>query len=124
MTLLSGEVTQQVFSELEQELTKVFSPANEPVDSDVDSIANLTLLDMRDNAALSNSVFEVKRRRVISRDKEGSYIPACTRNVFFKYYTNASGQQLHFWSAEDRQAYLDAMRQAVSDYLLPDEVAT
>lgn len=121
---LSGEVTQQVFSELEQELTKVFSPANEPVDGDVDSIANLTLLDMRDNAALSNSVFEVKRRRVISRDKEGSYIPACTRNVFFKYYTNVSGQQLHFWSAEDRQAYLDAMRQAVSDYLLPDEVAT
>ena len=85
--VLSTEVTQQSFSALEKELTAVFSPADEPDNGDVDSIANLALLDHRDNAALSNSVFEVKRRDIIRRDKAGSYIPACTRNVFLKYYT-------------------------------------
>jgi hypothetical protein len=121
---LSNEVTQQIFSALEQDLTAVFSPADEPADSDIDSITNLTLLSHRDNAALSNSVFEVKRRRVIARDRQGSYIPACTRNVFLKYYTDTSGQQLHFWSDVDRQAYLDAIREAVKGYLSPELVTT
>ena len=121
---LSDEVTQQIFSALEQDLTAVFSPGGEPADSDVDSITNLTLLGRDDNSALSNSVFEVKRRRVIERDRRGAYIPVCTRNVFLKYYTDTSGQQLHFWSDGDRQAYLDAIREAVQGYLLPEEVTT
>jgi Protein of unknown function (DUF1524) len=99
----------------------VLSPDDEPVDGDVHSIANLALLDHRDNAALSNSVFEVKRRQIIKRDKCGSYIPACTRNVFLKYYTDASGQQPHFWSEEDREAYLAAIRETVGPYLQAEE---
>jgi hypothetical protein len=121
---LANEVTKQIFGALEQDLTAVFSPGDEPSDSDVDSITNLTLLGQGDNSALSNSVFEVKRRLVIERDRKGSYIPACTRNVFLKYYTDAHGQQLHFWSDVDRQAYLKAIQEAVRDYLLPDEVGT
>ena len=50
--VLSAEVTQQSFSAVEKELTAVFSPADEPDDGDVDSIANLALLDHGDNAAL------------------------------------------------------------------------
>ncbi len=104
------QVTQQAFSALEKELTAVFSPDEGARRwADVDSIANLALLDHGDNAALNNSVFEVKRREIIRRDKEGSYIPVCTRNVFLKYYTETGNQQLHFWSAADRQAYLDAI---------------
>lgn len=118
---LSSDVNRQMFSALEHEVTAVFSPEGEPADGDVHSIANLALLDHRDNAALSNSVFEVKRRQIIERDKRGSYIPACTRNVFLKYYTDASGQQLHFWSETDRQAYLAAIRDAVGAYLRSDE---
>ena len=119
--VLSTEVTQQSFSALEKELTAVFSPADEPDNGDVDSIANLALLDHRDNAALNNSVFEVKRRDIIRRDKAGSYIPACTRNVFLKYYTETGNQQLHFWSGADRQAYLAAIQKAVQPYLQPEE---
>jgi hypothetical protein len=118
---LSDAVTQQVFTALEHELIAVFSPGDESADSDMHSIVNLALLDQGDNAALSNSVFEVKRRRIIERDKQGSYIPACTRNVFLKYYTDAGRQQLHFWSGADRQAYLAAIRKAVGLYLVPDE---
>lgn len=119
--VLSANVTKQSFSAVEKDLTSVFSPADEPVDGEVHSITNLALLDHRDNAALNNSVFEVKRREIIRRDKEGSYIPACTRNVFLKYYTETGNQQLHFWSAADRRAYLDAIRDSVEPYLKPEE---
>ena len=114
--VLASEVTQQSFNTVEKELTVVFS-LGEDQEDDVDSIANLALLDQGDNAALSNSVFEVKRREIIRRDKIGSYIPACTRNVFLKYYSETGNQQLHFWSAADRLAYLEAARTAVGPYL-------
>lgn len=119
--VLSAEVTQQSFNAVAKDLAAVFTPADDTEDPDTHSIANLALLELGDNAALNNSVFEVKRREIIQRDKAGSYIPACTRNVFLKYYTPAASQQLHFWSAADRQAYLDAMRQALDPYLQPDE---
>ncbi len=119
---LSTEVTQQSFSALEGELTATLSPVDEPDEGEVDSIANLALLDHRDNAALNNSVFEVKRRDIIRRDKAGSYIPACTRNVFLKYYTEAGNQQLHFWSTADRLAYLEAIQSAIGAYLSAEEV--
>jgi len=120
---LATEVTQQSFSAVEKEITVVFSPGDEPDDADTHSIANLALLDLGDNAALNNSVFEVKRREIIERDKDGSYIPACTRNVFLKYYTDAANQQLHFWSGTDREAYLAAIGQALAPYLQPEEEA-
>ena len=63
-------MTQHSFSTLERELTTVFSPSDGLDNGDVDSIGNLALLDLRDNAALNNSVFEVKRRHIIRRDKE------------------------------------------------------
>lgn len=116
--VLDSGVTQATFNSVESEVTSVFSAEQE---DDVDSLDNLALLDMSDNAALSNSVFEVKRREMIKRDREHSYIPACTRNVFLKYYTDAGAQQLHFWSAEDRASYLSAIEDLVSPYLRVEE---
>ena len=121
--VLSAQVTQQAFSALEKDLTAVFSPTDRPDDGQTHSISNLALLGHGDNAALNNSVFEVKRREIIRRDKEGSYIPACTRNVFLKYYTQIGNQQLHFWSAADREAYLEAIEEAVGPYLQPEAVS-
>lgn len=118
---LSVPVTQQSFSATAQEVTGVLSPADD-TDDEVHSIANLALLGMRDNSALNHSVFEVKRREIIRRDKERSYIPTCTRNVFLKYYTDVADQQLHFWSAADRHAYLAAIQQSVKPYLRSEEV--
>lgn len=114
---LSTHLNQDDFRALAQAVTAALSPDEETADEDLHSITNLALLDVRDNAALSNAVFEVKRRHVIDRDKRGSYIPVCTRNVFLKYYTESAGQQLHFWSAADRQAYLTAIRDQLDPYL-------
>jgi hypothetical protein len=116
-----GDISAEAFAPLEEELTTLFSLAGEG--EDVDAIANLALLASGDNSALSNSVFEVKRRSVLDRDRLGSYIPVCTRNVFLKYYTDAEGQQIHYWGQHDRDGYLAAMRQHVGPYLL-DEDAT
>jgi hypothetical protein len=122
-------ISSETFEPLHRELTLLFTArddAGDPDDpgardhSEVDAITNLALLARDDNSVLSNAVFEVKRRHVIALDRRGSYIPACTRNVFLKYYTDDGAQQLHFWGPVDRQGYLDAMLDALRPYLLED----
>lgn len=81
------------------------------------SIANMALLKTTDNAALNNSTFDVKRNEIIQMDKEGQYIPFCTRMVFLKYYTPSADNQLHFWGHADRVAYIDAMNNVLVNYL-------
>lgn len=90
-------------------------------EEDLHSISNLALLASEDNSALNNSTFAVKRMDLLERDKAGSYIPVCTRNVFLKYYTDFEFQQPHFWGRADREGYMASMRSVLSPYLLPDE---
>ena len=81
------------------------------------AIANLALLSSTDNAALSNSTFDVKRNAIIKMDKEGQYIPFCTRMVFLKYYTPSADNQLHFWGHADRAAYVNGINNVLKEYL-------
>ena len=81
------------------------------------SISNLALLRSDDNAALNNSTFDVKRNRIVEMDKEGQYIPFCTKMVFLKYYTPSEDNQLHFWGQADRIAYINAMNEVLNPYL-------
>lgn len=112
-------ITQELFHELEQELAPYFAPSGTATaEGDEHSISNLALLDSRDNSALNNSMFEVKRLAVLERDRAGSYIPIGTRHVFLKYYTDDHAQQLHYWSMQDRAAYLAAIEAELAPYLL------
>lgn len=111
------------FRSLERDLTDLLSTASGSADDDLDSIANLALLDGGDNSALSNSVFAVKRAAILERDLSGSYIPVCTRNAFLKYYSPAGEHQMHYWSADDRSHYLNAMIRTVRTYLLSETSA-
>lgn len=113
--------TQEEFNALQQEIRPLFATVGGSDDLDVDSIANLALLSSGDNSALSNSVFEVKRREILARDRSGSYIPACTRNVFLKYYSDGEDLQPHFWGPADRIAYLTEMRRVLAPYLTETE---
>lgn len=81
------------------------------------SIGNMALLNSSDNAALNNSTFDVKRNKIIEMDKEGQYIPFCTKMVFLKYYTPSEKNQLHFWGQADRIAYVEAINRVLKDYL-------
>ena len=125
--LAAPDIKESAFADLEQQLTMLLSAAGDAGDAGEEamhSIANLALLHGGDNSALSNSVFAVKRAEILERDRSGSYIPVCTRDVFLKYYSPANEHQMHFWSARDRQHYLEAMETVLADYLLDDEEAT
>jgi len=100
------ELQKQIFSQL----------SNETGGDYLDSLANMALLNVGNNAALNNSVFEVKRRKIIEMDKAGAYIPYCTKMVFFKYYT-PTPSNLHSWGADDREAYIKAIGETLKPYL-------
>ena len=85
------------------------------------SIANLALLNANDNTALNNSTFDVKRNAIIEMDKQGQYIPFCTKMAFLKYYTPSEQNQLHFWGQQDRAAYVEAINTVLKDYL-PEKI--
>lgn len=108
------------FRKLELEIIPLFTAAGADTDG-VHAISNLALLAGADNSALSNSCFEVKRRDVLQRDRDGSYIPPATRNVFLKYYTEAKALQIHFWGPQDRSCYLAALADVVGPFLQPED---
>lgn len=108
-------ITWEKFNDLSMEIINNFS---ESVDSSMGNgqgISNLALISQPDNSALNNSVFEVKRRQIIRMDKEGKYIPICTRRVFLKYYNpKASTEHYYFWGVEDRKNYLNEIKSVLS----------
>jgi conserved hypothetical protein len=112
--MLEKGITTEQFRELQQEVFKQLP--NETEGDYLDSLANMALLNVGNNAALNNSVFEVKRRKIIEMDKAGAYIPYCTRMVFFKYYT-PTPSNLHSWGADDREAYIKAIGETLKPYL-------
>lgn len=122
--LASPPVTQSDFRRLEPRLIALLSSGSDAQYADVDAIANLALLHCGDNSALSNSVFAAKRDAIIELDREGHFIPVCTRNAFLKYYTGSDENQVFFWSIADRRNYLDAMVQELADYLRPEGATT
>lgn len=116
-------LTLEKFQELEAELRAIYSPPDVDGTPEEHALSNLALLERNDNSTLNNWVFEVKRQLVLSLDSKGSYIPICTRNVFLKYYTERRAQQLHFWSPQDRQAYMTSIERELTQYLLPEAQA-
>ncbi|MGB1315215.1 MAG: DUF262 domain-containing protein [Chitinophagales bacterium] len=101
------ELTKVIFDEIFNEVFELLSENEDR--SYIDSISNMALLSMADNAALNNSTFDVKRNKILEMDKKGNYIPVTTRRVFLKYYSNSENNQLHFWGQADREAYVNAM---------------
>lgn len=82
---------------------------------DVNDISNLVLLDARTNRSYKNAVFPVKRNTIIDREKEGTFIPICTKNVFMKFYSN-SVNQMTFWGDTDREKYLSDIINTINTY--------
>lgn len=108
----------ETFAALARRVVERFTPPGEA--DDAHAITNLALLSSDVNSALGNSAFEVKRRRILALDRAGEYIPICTRRVFLKYFTREDAPQVHFWSRQDREAYLSAIFDALGPYLTPE----
>lgn len=111
----NDRLSRQDFDRIQQKIVDTLSEKGHS--EYLHSIANLALLSSGDNAALSNSTFDVKRNEIIKMDKEGAFIPFCTRMVFLKYYTLSAKNQLHFWGKDDRDAYVNEMNIVLGTYL-------
>jgi hypothetical protein len=127
---VGDKLDRQVFQDLARDIAAAFTitdASSSAATHSVHSVSNLALLASGHNSALSNAVFEVKRRRILDLDRQGAYIPICTRQVFLKYYSDADGMQVHFWSMQDRDAYLSAILSTnggVGAYLKPEVQAS
>lgn len=85
-------------------------------DEDLNDISNLTLLDSETNRSYKNAVFPIKRKTIIDRDKQGVFIPLCTKNVFLKYFSEYP-PKISFWTQEDRENYDKDLEIVLEQYL-------
>lgn len=78
-------------------------------------LENMALLSCHANASLNNAIFPVKRDRIIQMEREGKFIPPCTRNVFLKIYSKADSQPF-FWSYEDKLNYMNEIKNVFDNF--------
>ena len=78
----------------------------------VHNIGNLALLTREDNSSLGNSMFSVKRRKILAKEYT-SFIPPCTRDVFMKAYTSGRYTTPYKWTKDDREDYVNRIKEVV-----------
>jgi hypothetical protein len=85
--------------------------------SDIDDISNLALLDSGTNRGYKNAVFPIKRDKIIEKERQGVFIPLCTKNAFLKYYSRGV-ERMTFWEKEDRTEYKKSIIKTIEEYLI------
>jgi uncharacterized protein with ParB-like and HNH nuclease domain len=90
-------------------------------DEDINDLSNLSLLDSETNRGYKNAVFPFKRKTIINRDKEGVFIPLCTKNVFLKYFSEYP-PKISFWTQDDRDNYELDLYNVLNDYIDSGEI--
>ena len=103
----------RTFNQLMQNFDALFS---DDASSGMHEMSNMALLTSGDNAALNNSYFLSKRIKLLQLERNGAFIPPCTRNVFLKVYSPI-GAPSYKWGKADREAYLKAMKEVVKEFI-------
>lgn len=106
-----------IFDPLYEQVINFFKEAEE--EGMGSGISNLTLLDQSTNRSYKNAVFAVKRKRLLSLDQSGIFVPLCTRNVFLKCYS-PQVDNVMFWSKDDREAYGKVMVKTIIRFFKRD----
>lgn len=94
---------------------QVFDLYGDSTVSEKPELGNLALLSAEINRGYGNSPFPIKRETIIEKDKEGQFIPICTKNVFFKYYSKQN-IQVDYWSKEDKDHYYEEIETTLKNY--------
>ena len=89
-------------------------------EEDSNGLSNLSLLLASINRGYRNSVFPIKRKTIIERDKSGTFIPICTKNVFLKYFSDYP-PKISFWTTDDRNKYEEDLKRVLSPYIKWEE---
>jgi uncharacterized protein with ParB-like and HNH nuclease domain len=82
----------------------------ELVDSDDDSIGNLTLLSVSHNSKIGNKSFLQKRKEIIELDKNAEFVPPATKLVFLKYFS-LNPSNLYKWDRNDKRNYIEELKE-------------
>lgn len=104
----------QEFTELFEDIVAHFN--SKVTEGDLNDITNLTLLDSKTNRGYKNAVFPLKRKTIIEKDKQGVFIPLCTKNVFLKYFSEYP-PKISFWTNDDRNNYRKDLTETLSKYI-------
>ncbi|KPH14976.1 DUF262 domain-containing protein [Chryseobacterium sp. ERMR1:04] len=80
------------------------------------SLRNLCLLDSGTNRSYKNDSFKQKRKKIIEREIEGTFIPICTKNIFMKYYS-VNVKDIEVWNENDRTSYFEKIQKVINQYL-------
>ena len=105
------------FYELLRHLDAYFSDDSS---GEIHEMSNMALLTSGDNAALNNSYFLSKRIKLLQLERNGAFIPPCTRNVFLKVYSPI-GAPFYKWGKADREVYLKSIKEVVKEYITDNE---
>lgn len=112
--LKKTKIDDEEFSAIQKE---IFAEHSDDKDSiEIHTLDNLALLSGKVNSSLNSSIFPEKRDKIKLRDKEGLFIPICTKNVFLKYYSDNVKESLT-WNKADRDAYLKEIIKELEPYL-------
>ncbi len=79
------------------------------------NIGNITLLDAHTNRSYQNAIFPRKRCCVIEAK---TYIPPCTRAVFYKTYRKDAALNMNDWTQSDARAYVDDIKAKLNRYFV------
>lgn len=107
------DITDVTFDPVYLAVLKHFQETDE--DEADNGLFNLALLDSETNRSYKNAVFAVKRERVLALDRNGVFVPLCTRNVFLKCY-NPHVDHVMFWNEQDQQGYRLQMIDVLHDF--------
>ncbi len=112
--LIQEKLADADFTPIYEELLLYFRENEEP--ENINSISNLALLDATTNRSYKNAVFPVKRKTIINNDKNGTFVPICTKNVFLKSYSSKV-DNIMYWQVNDANDYLKAIQEILAIYL-------
>ncbi len=114
---IKPKITYEDFKQLSEKILKLIPTDETDENKYLHKIQNMALLGLTENISLSNSVFEVKRRKIMDMDKAGAFIPLATKRVFLKYYAMDNSQHYSVWTEEERGAYLNEIQSCIGLYI-------
>lgn len=109
-----NDYSKETFEQLFKDILNYFDENDKH--EDINDLSNLVLLDTGTNRGYKNSVFPIKRKIIIEKEKTGTFVPICTKNVFMKYYSPKI-EQMTFWGETDRNEYFSDIKTVLENYL-------
>lgn len=101
---------------------EIFLKYSDEISIKMHGLSNMALLSKDNNSKLNNSIFPIKREKIMELDENGAFIPICTKNVFLKYYSKDASNLSHWSKENDADAYFKTLENTITKYLTQREV--